>query len=420
MVTAFDKSDAISLSQSAGIDGYLEKPVDASLLLDAMMDALKLDSSNRDYQSAHKGLLDLSNSNILLVEDNALNQQVVLGFLEETHANIDVAENGKIALNKLANQTYDLVFMDLQMPEMDGITATSEIRKQANFKDLPIIAMTAHAMQDELQKCLDVGMNDYFTKPIDPNALLTLLSKWLTNGSSKQSNSKTFEKVLNTASTNDDDDVVENTFLSELAKLPILDVQGAIKAMGGREHIYQQLVIDFTKTYAETVDSLREIYHKGEFEEAFRIAHSLKSNANYIGAFTLTKRATELESKLKNSPESADLIMASTCIELNNVLIALATVKEHEPTSQNNNNGKLEESPIYNVEYYSGQLTILLNSISNLVEQENAEAEDLLPRLLKLTINTEHQSLAQKIAECIEDIEYDEAMKIIKTLMNEL
>ncbi|MCO4800264.1 MAG: response regulator, partial [Colwelliaceae bacterium] len=383
MVTAFDKSDAISLSQSAGIDGYLEKPVDASLLLDAMMDALKLDSSSRDYHSAHKGLLDLSNTNILLVEDNALNQQVVLGFLEETHANIDVAENGKIALNKLTDKTYDLVFMDLQMPEMDGITATREIRKQDKFKSLPIIAMTAHAMQDELQKCLDVGMNDYFTKPIDPNALLILLSKWLTKESSKQSNVKTLEKVVKTAGHHDD--TFESTFLSELAKLPILDVQGAIKAMGGREHIYQQLVIDFTKTYADTVDSLREIYHEQKFEEAFRIAHSLKSNANYIGAFTLTKRATELESKLKNQPESADLIMASTCIELNNVLIDLATVTDKDYVAVDNKNDELESNPITNIEYYSDQLTILLNSMTNLVKQENAEAEDLLPRLLKLT-----------------------------------
>ncbi|MEW6991234.1 response regulator [Colwelliaceae bacterium 6441] len=445
MVTAFDKGDAISLSQSAGIDGYLEKPVDASLLLDAMMDALKLDSDNRDYHSVSKGLLDLSHATILLVEDNALNQQVVLGFLEETRINIDVASNGKIALDKLANNSYDIVFMDLQMPEMDGITATIEIRKQEKFVDLPIIAMTAHAMQEELQKCLDVGMNDYFTKPIDPNALFVLLAKWLAKKSPVQvgnsvniassydapshaQSSQAEPKKSATVNTGREypstlpipDKYADNRFLAELAKLTILDVEGAIQAMGGREHIYQQLVVDFSKNYKDTVDSLRETYKAKNYDDAFRVAHSLKSNANYIGAFTLTKRATELESQLKNTPDSADLIIAETCIELNNVLIELAKVHEKEASATQDDQEEWSQNKITNVEYYASQLTVLLGSISNLVEQENAEAEDLLPRLITLTKHTKHKDIAEKIVECIEDIEYSEAMKKINELRNDL
>ena len=415
MVTAFDKGDAISLSQAAGIDGYLEKPVDASILLDAMMNALKLDSENMHYQQLHKGLLDLSHADILLVEDNELNQQVVLGFLEETRANIDVAENGKIALDMLANKTYDIVFMDLQMPVMDGITATQAIRNQDKFTELPIIAMTAHAMQEELQKCIDVGMNDYFTKPIDPNALFVLLAKWLAKDPAN-SHQMAEKLIRNEKEKSAQDSTTANSFLTQLRDLAILDVDNAIKAMGGRTNIYQQLVRDFSKNYEETVDSLREIYRNKHFDEAFRIAHSLKSNANYIGAVTLTKRATELEAQLKNKPESADLIMASTCIELNNVLIALATLKsDNEPETSTN-----DDTEITNVEYYSAQLKVLLVSMNKLLKEENAEVEDLLPRLLTLTKNTEHQTIAETISECIEDIEYEDAIKNVDVLMKAL
>ena len=440
MVTAFDKSDAISLSQSAGINGYLEKPVDASLLLDAMMNALKIDSTNLELTHVKKGLLDLSHAHILLVEDNALNQQVVLGFLAETNATIDIAEHGEIALSKLAANRYDIVFMDLQMPVMDGLTATTKIRQQEKFKDLPIIAMTAHAMEDELQKCLDVGMNDYFTKPIDPNALFVLLSKWLAKPANIPANNavvendvfsstiktNTLPKSVNVNTSSDISlQTQQDNFLIALETLPTLSVTSALTAMGGRKNIYCQLIDDFSKNYENTVDSLRELYQAKKFDDAFQVAHSLKSNAHYIGALTLTKRATELESKLKLSPESADLIIAETCIELNNVLIDLETLDLNNVSANHINSANdisvldittAENKKIENVTYYANQLNILLKSIDNLVQQENAEAEDLLPRLLTLTKNTEHFALAKAIADDIEDIEYRQAVKKIAQL----
>jgi len=116
---------------------------------------------------------------ILLVEDNALNRQVAQGLLKETLANIDLAINGLEAIEKLTKQDYDLVFMDIQMPLMDGFTATKKIREHTRWKDLPIIAMTAHATATDKEKCLNVGMNDYISKPIDPLSLAKILSSWI-------------------------------------------------------------------------------------------------------------------------------------------------------------------------------------------------------------------------------------------------
>ncbi|OKY27459.1 response regulator [Thalassotalea sp. PP2-459] len=416
MVTAFDKNDAMTLSHEAGIDGFLEKPVDASLLLDAMMNALKLEQKHLEYHQVQKGILDLSHSRILLVEDNALNQQVVLGFLEETGVNIDIAENGQVAIDKLDSESYDLVFMDLQMPIMDGLTATKIIRANDQFSNLPIIAMTAHAMQEELDRCLEVGMNDYFTKPIDPNALYILLSKWLNNEAVSEQvtlikSDETRQKITHQKRNTESDQTKEVSLLAEIEKLPCLDAKTAIKTMGGREHLYQKLVQQFAKNYADTVDSLREIYKQQDYDSAYRVAHSLKSNANYIGALTLAKRATQLESQLKSEPESADLLVAETSIELNNVLIALESLpfslaaKEQSGTA------------IVNVQYYQRQLTSLLSSIKELLVDENAQVEDLLPRLLTITQGSEHEQLAKKIADDIDDIEYAQAINDIEAIL---
>ncbi|WP_206484116.1 response regulator [Thalassotalea sp. G2M2-11] len=432
MVTAFDKNDAMSLSSSVRIDGFLEKPVDASLLLDAMTSALKVEQTSAHPQK-HKGLVDLAHADILLVEDNALNQQVVLGFLEETNANIDVAENGKIALTMLAQKDYDLVFMDLQMPEMDGLTATRNIRQQDKFADLPIIAMTAHAMAEELQKCLDVGMNDYFTKPIDPNDLFSLLSKWL----APQSTTKLSESKA-TASTkkikapqeqhpsSNDKQINSNepteTLLNELRTLDILDVDNAIQTIGGRQHIYLKLVQDFNHNYQDTVDSLREIYQQQEFEEAFRIAHSLKSNANYIGATNLAKRATQLEAQLKKDPDNASLLVAETCIELNNVVMALAQITSSaiavvDCRKSINKQDSMDNSVQSNKQNNNHeQLTTLLSKMQDLIAEENASVEDLLPQLLMQTKDTELQVIANEIVDNIEDIEYVRASSKIQQL----
>ncbi|WP_286232830.1 response regulator [Thalassotalea sediminis] len=425
MVTAFDKNDAMSMSQAAGIDGFLEKPVDSSLLLNAMMNALKLDETTFELQHIQKGVLDLSHSKILLVEDNALNQQVVLGFLEETGVQIDIAENGQVAIDKLDSERYDLVFMDLQMPVMDGLTATKIIRANDQFTNLPIIAMTAHAMQEELDRCLNVGMNDYFTKPIDPNALFTLLSKWLGNNS--QVNTLSVNDANNPDNTTNDSQHTENiikvegeideqpdNLLAAIEKLTCIDADAAIESMGGRVHLYQNLVQEFAKNYRQTVDTLSDTYKEKDYDTAYRVAHSLKSNANYIGALTLAKRATQLEAQLKNAPEDADLLVAETSIELNNVLIALDGLPFEDSAAE------APQTAIVNVEYFAKQLHSLLQSIRDLVVEESANAEDLLPRLINLTAGTEHENAAQKIADDIEDIEYKSAISRIDAILKAL
>ncbi|WP_170246356.1 response regulator [Colwellia hornerae] len=412
MVTAFDKSDAMPLAYSSGIDGFLEKPVNASLLLEAMMDVLRINPDEDFYSMKNVSLMDFSTTDILLVEDNELNQQVVLGFLEDTQANVDVAENGLVALKKLANKSYDLVLMDIQMPEMDGVTATQEIRKQAQFNELPIIAMTAHTMPDELNKCLAAGMNEYFTKPIDPNALFSLMAKYLSDKINTAVSKSVEIKDHNSNNTELISAHPAKPLIERIAQLSCLNSKKALLAMGGRQHIYQKLVVDFHKSTLQLPQKIEQAYQDKDVETLYRMVHSLKSNSAYIGAYHLAELSAELEGKIKEQPESCLSLMRELIIEHQKILSALATLTDSD------NDLLLRDEPKKTIN--KELVKVLLNSIVDLLNKEDAEVEDLLPQLLEFTRGTDLVKLVDNIVELVEDIEYSSALNRIEVLRNKL
>jgi len=154
--------------------------VSSSTLFETTLAVLQTSDSSPDIAPS-AALLDVNltrGARVLLVEDNEINQEVALGQLEDAEVEVDVAENGEMAVRMVQSNPYDLVLMDMQMPVMDGIEATRVIRSDPRFKNLPIIAMTANAMAADRDKCLDAGMNDHIPKPIDPQELFRVLSQW--------------------------------------------------------------------------------------------------------------------------------------------------------------------------------------------------------------------------------------------------
>jgi len=144
MVSAYDKDEAKTQIKDTIIHQFIEKPVSQSTLLDSIVHMLSgYDEKLMKVDDEEIVVPNFSSSRILLVEDNSINRQVALGFLSDSHVKVDIAENGLIALQKLQNAKYDLVLMDIQMPEMDGLTATVEIRNRMQMSNLPVIAMTA-------------------------------------------------------------------------------------------------------------------------------------------------------------------------------------------------------------------------------------------------------------------------------------
>ena len=178
LVTAADM-DELEHLETHGISRYLLKPIQYSLFYDAIHEELAARTTVQPSEVFADAESPAHNRRILVVEDNDFNQQVAQEFLEGEGAIVQIAENGLKALQALEKQAYDLVFMDMQMPVMDGLTATRAIRAMARFDQMPIVAMTANALPEEKQQCLDAGMNDFLTKPLVPEQLYAVLRVWL-------------------------------------------------------------------------------------------------------------------------------------------------------------------------------------------------------------------------------------------------
>jgi signal transduction histidine kinase/ligand-binding sensor domain-containing protein/DNA-binding response OmpR family regulator len=182
MNTTFDMDTSSSLTSSSNFKGFIEKPIISSTFIESLANLLApiktqnyIDSREKEV----KKIPELKGYSVLLVEDNLLNQQVAKAFLEDTNIQIDYAENGILAINKIKQKNYDIILMDIQMPEMDGLTATSVIKNDLKMTELPIIAMTAHAMEGDIQKSLQIGMNAHLTKPISQDILYEILLEHL-------------------------------------------------------------------------------------------------------------------------------------------------------------------------------------------------------------------------------------------------
>ncbi len=182
LITAYDRDEVLEAARAAGIDEVLAKPLSPSSLLDAVLRLTTPGSRRADAPEATTPVTDLSairGARILLVEDNPLNQEVATEMLRQEGMQVDLAEDGLQALARVQAEVYDLVLMDMQMPVMDGETATRAIRRLPAQADLPIIAMTANTMAGDRERCLAAGMNDHLGKPIDPDRLWATLLQWM-------------------------------------------------------------------------------------------------------------------------------------------------------------------------------------------------------------------------------------------------
>jgi two-component system sensor histidine kinase/response regulator len=181
MVTAYGREEVLRQAEDSGIENVLVKPVTSSTLFDTTLSILHSEAG-LPGEAPIVPSLDVGSARgarVLLVEDNEINQEVAIGQLEDAEFIVDLAENGEIALRMVEEGDYDVVLMDMQMPVMDGVEATRAIRADQRFRNLPIIAMTANAMDADRDRCLEAGMNDHIAKPIDPEQLFQVLLRWI-------------------------------------------------------------------------------------------------------------------------------------------------------------------------------------------------------------------------------------------------
>ena len=277
-VSAIGRETYYNQVKQLGAEIFLVKPINQSLLFDAIINALKektrarafKDDSEEEKKQYKSILID---KNILVVEDNEINQLVAKDILEGAGSRVSIASNGYEAIKCVRSNKFDIVLMDVQMPIMDGYEATEILRKTYSSSQLPIIAMTANAMSGDREISIKSGMNDYISKPINPDTLFGILVKWL-NGKSLNTN----KEPLNT-------------------EIQVLDVKNTLHRFGDKQDFYKNLLNIYSKNYCNAPQELSDLMRDRKYDDIKRFIHSLKSVTGNIGAKRFNNYIIEFEKK---------------------------------------------------------------------------------------------------------------------------
>ncbi len=287
MTTAYGRKELATPAREAGIDGFLVKPVDERqlrrLLSQALQRRLKDDPGATLIGEQAPAANHLSGRKILLAEDDLINREVARELLHAAGLQVTTAQSGREAIDQLEHESFDLVLMDIQMPELDGLAATRMIRLDERFRQLPIIAMTVHARDEDREECLGAGMNDHVIKPFDPEELYAVLDHWLDPERDEQ------QAAPHPATTHD------SPTDARLPQLPGVDLDLALKLTGGNIEVLLRMLRLFRRNYTQVPAKMRDDLKAGRLLGVFRSAHSLKSAARYIGATHLARLSESVE-----------------------------------------------------------------------------------------------------------------------------
>jgi CheY-like chemotaxis protein len=335
LVTAYGREELMQRAEQIGLDGFLIKPISSSVLFDTIMQAFGKEMpktfrvAKGDKES--EDLKDIQGARVLLVEDNEINQQVALEILQGAGLSVTVANDGQEAVNAVKDSYYDAILMDIQMPVMDGYAATRKIREweggirnaevgrqrkaderlgrwevenksniQHTTYNIPIIAMTAHAMAGDEQKSIDAGMNDHVTKPIDPDQLFATLQRCIRPAVERAALQK--PPVLD-APPESHEAVSDEETLPEF--LPGFDLAAGLSRLMGNKRLYRKLLLDFGTKYNETANEIRQALDAKDLGLVHSLVHNLKGLAGNLEATDLQVAAVEMEKLVKGDQKEA-------------------------------------------------------------------------------------------------------------------
>ncbi|MFT7618884.1 MAG: PAS domain S-box-containing protein [Planctomycetota bacterium] len=399
LVTAHSADEYEDDPNLANIDSSLMKPVNPSLLFNSILEALGHEVVSKSVRGAREfdsdRLKPIQGAKILLVEDNAINQQVATELLEQALFFVDVANNGQEAIDRLAETFYDCVLMDIQMPVMDGLEATTKIRMNPKFADLPVLAMTANAPVADRRKSEEVGMNSHISKPIDQRELFESLLEWIQEGDRALPSTR-LEPMEEDA--------------GRRLEVEGLDVETALGRLGGNPSAFLRLLKKFSDNQGDAMSRFGAAMKSGDHEECVRIAHTLKGLCGTIGADDLRRSCTQLEHALKSSDED---VLKRLVVDINHDLAALISRIRGAMQSVEPGNNSGEEVD----ELDASQMSAALDQLLSLIRDYDTEAEDFLEDILRKSADSQIKSSLKQAQELLAQYNFDGAAAAIDAIL---
>ncbi|WNC67463.1 response regulator [Thalassotalea nanhaiensis] len=416
MVTAHGEQEIKQHVDSIGeksIDSFLAKPVTASSVFDEMMRLMgqsyiattrkiKKTDEIREYQQA------LAGCKILLVEDNELNQELAIELLKQADIIVELAQNGEQAVEMVNAHRYDGVLMDLQMPIMDGYTATGIIRQ--DHPNLAIIAMTANAMAGDKEKVIDAGMNDHIAKPINLGEMFSTMNRWFKPSGLSASQKRVVEESI--TSINYSNKAVNDIALANFSHI---NVEAGLAISGGNSELYVRLLKKFMSNQSDFYINFGEVWAEGQLKDAVLIAHTLRGAAGNIGATTLQQQAGTLETACSNKDDteviSTEFQLCSQ--KLQSVMSELIEFFEHKNVETPSD---IAHSPVEEVSL--DKLQPKLIELLSMVNEFDTDANELAEKIADDLFDAIIKKQFEKIIASIEGYDFDLAAEQLRDFLN--
>lgn len=397
MVTAYGREDINQEATGIELGGILTKPVTSSSLLDAILLAMGKEivsgrRNNIGLQQSKQAIKRLQGAKILLVEDNLLNQELALELLSSNGIIAVVAENGQEAIDKLAEEKFDGVLMDCQMPIMDGYTATRKIREQEQYLDLPILAMTANAMAGDKDKVLAAGMNDHIAKPINVSDMFNTMAAWITP-------SEPLQVAVSSELSHEHITFPEFNFIN---------IKAGLATTQNNDALYAKLLKRFISSYQSHRQNFYQEMQSEDKGAAARWAHSLKGSAGNLGATWVQEAAKGLEQACKTS---GDVDKAYNLVEqeLNKVLFELEAFVQ-QPSD------KTEQANSIDMAALSG----LLEQLTILIEDYDTEASEVAIHVAQMLAESKFSTFAKALVESVDNYDFEQAQAQLSELEKQI
>ncbi len=404
MVTSYGREEVMQAAERVGMDGFLLKPVSPSMVLDAIMSALGKGMVFHEEEEVETAELpSLGGAKLLLVEDNEINREFAIELLHSMGIEVEEAVDGEEGVKKVKQYAYDAILMDIQMPKLDGLEATKQIRKLATsdddrFATVPIIAMTAQAMSGDREETLKAGMNDYVSKPIDPQLLAAALSKWVKVPEGREI---TFpaEEITDTPSG-----------AGDLTSLTSINVAAGVKRIGGSEAAFLKQLTRFADHYVGAVAAVCELVSQDKLEEAEHQCHALKGVAGNIGAEKLFELATVIDNQLKHEKTPPEDQLDRFEALLQQVVADIATLKVGVKS------GEVTEA----VSVDSSVLIKLLEQLLTVIDDDLGAAQEILEELGRQSTGSEWTESVSQITTRADEFDIEGARREAEALLRGL